>query len=177
MNTSKMRGHVFLIGFMGAGKSSVARRIARVCGVASLDMDTYIERAQDKAIREIFAEGGEAAFRAIETETLRDLVSRDEPLIVSCGGGIVTVEENRRILTGGGHVVHLAVDADEAAGRISNKSTRPLFKDIVSARELCESRRPLYDEAADFTVETAGKNVAAISREVIAHLKDEGILR
>lgn len=56
MSEPKLKEHVFLVGFMGAGKSSVARRIARLCGVTSLDMDTYIERAQGKAIRDIFAD-------------------------------------------------------------------------------------------------------------------------
>lgn len=176
MANAKMKGHVFLVGFMGAGKSSVARRIARTCGVTSLDMDSYIERSQGKPIRDIFAEGGERAFRAIETDTLRELASRPDPLVISCGGGAVLAPENRRIMGESGHVVHLAVDADEAASRISNKSTRPLFRDIASARELCEQRMPIYEEAADFTVDTAGKNVPAIARELIAHLKDEGIL-
>lgn len=177
MSAPKLKEHVFLVGFMGAGKSSVARRIARLCGVMSLDMDTYIERAQGKAIRDIFAAGGEGAFRAIETETLLDLASRPEPLIVSCGGGIVTMPENCRIMNDHGTVVHLAVDADEAASRISNKATRPLFNDIESARELCAARMPLYEDAADFTVKTAGKSVSLIARELIDRLTSEGILR
>ena len=61
------------VGFMGAGKTSVARRLARTCGVASVDMDTYIERREGKKVKEIFAEGGEEGFRAIETDVLREL--------------------------------------------------------------------------------------------------------
>ena len=64
---------VFFVGFMGAGKTSVARRLARTCGVASVDMDTYIERREGKKVKEIFAEGGEEGFRAIETDVLREL--------------------------------------------------------------------------------------------------------
>ncbi len=176
MPGSKLKEHVFLVGFMGAGKSSVARRIARICGVAALDMDTYIERAEGRAISEIFAEGGESAFRAIETETLRDLASRGDPLVVSCGGGAVLAAENRRIMSERGHVVHLAVDADEAAKRISDTSSRPLFNDLASARKLCASRTPLYEEAADVTVDTFGKDVSSIAHEVIAHLREKGVL-
>lgn len=168
--------HVFLVGFMGAGKSTVARRIARVCGVASLDMDTYIERAQGRSISEIFADGGEELFREIETKTLEDLALRENKLVISCGGGIVMSEKNRRIMQDAGHVVHLQVTADEAASRISNKSSRPLFRDIESARRLCERRLPLYMDAADWTLSTSDKNVACIAGETIDHLKEEGIL-
>lgn len=168
--------NVFLIGFMGAGKSTVARKIARSCGVASLDMDKYIERSYGKSIPEIFEEGGEELFRKIETDTLRDLASAKEPMLISCGGGIVKSEENRQLLRDGGVVVHLLVDADEAAARISDKASRPLFNDIESARKLCSERLPLYEDAADFTVATGGKDLRDISREVRNRLSKEGVL-
>lgn len=171
-----LTNHVFLVGFMGAGKSTVARRIARICGVAALDMDKYIERVSDRSIPEIFAEGGEPHFRAIETDVLRELAAKPDGMIISCGGGIVLAEENRRIMSEGGTVVHLRVDADEAASRISDKSSRPLFNDIASARELCAARMPMYNAAADFVVDTSGKTVGEIAREVIALLREEGIL-
>ena len=76
---------VFFVGFMGAGKTSVARKLARTCGIASVDMDTYLERREGKRVRELFAEAGEEAFRAIETDVLRELAGKD-PLLVSCCG-------------------------------------------------------------------------------------------
>ena len=106
---------VFFIGFMGAGKTSVARKLARMCGVASVDMDTYLERREGKKIKDIFAEVGEEGFRAIETDVLVELMGKD-PLLVSCGGGVITRAENREMLAEGGFVVFLYVDADEAAG-------------------------------------------------------------
>lgn len=168
--------NVFFVGFMGAGKSTVARRIARSAGATSLDMDKYIERACGKSIPEIFEEGGEDLFRKIETDTLRELAGREEPLLISCGGGIVMRPENIEILKSGGTVVHLLVYADEAASRISDKSSRPLFNDIESARELCALRLPLYEEAADFTVATGGKSVFDISREVSLRLRERGVI-
>ena len=168
--------NVFLIGFMGAGKSTVARKIARTCGVASLDMDKYIERAYGKSIPEIFDEGGEELFRRIETDTLRELSQKEGGMLISCGGGIVKSPENRRLLKDGGVVVHLLVDADEAAARISDKSSRPLFNDIESARALCSERLPLYEEAADFTVATGGRDLRDISREVRRYLSQEGVI-
>ena len=113
--------NVFFVGFMGAGKSTVARKVARSCGVASLDMDKYIERSGGRTIPEIFDEGGEEAFRRIETDTLRELCGKDGGMLISCGGGIVKSEENRQLLRDGGVVVHLMVDADESAARISDK--------------------------------------------------------
>lgn len=166
---------VFFIGFMGAGKTSVARKLARLCGMASVDMDAYLERREGRKITEIFAEDGEEGFRLIETDVLRELLEK-EPLLVSCGGGVITREENRALLREGGCVVHLQVTVDEAASRISDKSTRPLFQDIEAARKRCEERKPLYESMANITVNTAGKNVYVIAREVQRALEKEGVL-
>lgn len=166
---------VFFIGFMGAGKTSVARKLARLCGMASVDMDAYLERREGRKINEIFAEDGEEGFRLIETDVLRELLEK-EPLLVSCGGGVITREESRALLREGGCVVHLQVTVDEAAARISDKSTRPLFQDIEAARRRCEERRPLYESMANITVNTAGKNVYVIAREVQRALEKEGVL-
>ena len=166
---------VFFVGFMGAGKTSVARRLARTCGVASVDMDTYLERREGKRVKEIFAQAGEDGFRAIETDVLRELAGK-EPLLVSCGGGVVKRDENRAILRDAGFVVYLKVTADEAKSRISDTSTRPLFQDLDVARKTSEERLPLYAEVADLTIDTAGKNVATIAREVQSALEKEGIL-
>lgn len=166
---------VFFVGFMGAGKTSVARKLARSCCVGAVDMDTYLERREGKKVNDIFAEVGEEGFRLVETDVLRELAGK-EPLLVSCGGGVVLKPQNRAILREAGFVVYLKVTADEAAARISDKSTRPLFQDLEAARQRCEERLPLYDEVADVTVDTAGKGVSAIAREVKNILRKEGVL-
>ena len=107
-------------------------------------------------VKQIFAEAGEEGFRQIETDVLRELACSSEPQLVSCGGGVVLAEENRRILADSGYVVHLRVTADEAASRISDISTRPLFGDLDQARQVIEARMPLYEEVADLTIDTAG---------------------
>ncbi|MEE0705394.1 MAG: shikimate kinase [Adlercreutzia sp.] len=167
---------VFFVGFMGAGKTSVARRLARTCRIASVDMDTYLERREGRKITEIFATDGEPGFRAIETDVLRELAAKEDPLLVSCGGGVVVTPENHEIFAEGGLVVFLDVTADEASDRIRDKSTRPLFQDLDSARARCEERRPFYEAVADVTVSTAGKSVPAIAREVQRILEKEGVL-
>lgn len=172
---SELARPVFFVGFMGAGKTSVARKLARICGVASVDMDTYLERREGRRVKEIFADLGEEGFRAIETDVLRELTQK-EPLLVSCGGGVVLSPENRALLRHGGFVIYLKVTADEAASRISDKSTRPLFNDLDTARTTIEGRLPLYDEVADTVIDTAGKSVGVIAREVCGVLEREGIL-
>ena len=127
-------------------------------------------------VKQIFAEAGEEGFRQIETDVLRELACSSEPQLVSCGGGVVLAEENRRILSDNGYVVHLRVTADEAASRISDISTRPLFGNLDQARQVIEARMPLYEEVADLTIDTAGRGTGSIAREAFARLKENGIL-
>jgi shikimate kinase len=172
----KLTRPVFFVGFMGAGKTSIARRLARVCHVASVDVDTYIERRAGKTISEIFAEEGEPAFRALETQALKDLVALPDPLLISCGGGVVVTPENREILKTAGFTIYLEVDADEAASRISDLSTRPLFSDIEAARKRCADRAPLYEEVAAARVSTFGKTVYELAQTIQQLLESEGML-
>ena len=160
---------VFFVGFMGAGKTSVARRLARTCGVASVDMDTYLERREGKRVKEIFAQAGEDGFRAIETDVLRELAGK-EPLLVSCGGGVVKRDENRAILRDAGFVVYLKVTADEAKSRIRRSG-------IVVMQ---------YPEGVDFGEERAqlvigiagaGDEHIEILARVTSALEDEEVLR
>lgn len=166
---------VFFVGFMGAGKTSVARKLARRAGVASMDMDTYIERCYDKKVKEIFAESGESGFRAIEADVLNELAC-GEPCLVSCGGGVVLADRNRTILRDKGFVVYLKVTAAEAASRISDISTRPLFGDLDQAQRVIEGRLPLYEEVADIEIDTTGRGTGAIAREAFDRLVKEGVL-
>ena len=160
---------------MGAGKTSVSRRIARDCHIASIDMDSYIERREQMKIRTIFETRGEQAFRDLETELLEELFVR-EPLLVSCGGGIIERDCNRALIHERGFVVYLTVEVDEAAGRISDLSTRPLFADREEARATHKRRIPLYQEVAHAAIQTRGRKVPHIAREVKEILQKEGVL-
>ena len=171
----ELKRPVFLVGFMGAGKTSVARKLARMAKVASVDMDTYIERRENKRVKDIFVEVGEDGFRDIETEVLYELGCKD-PMLVSCGGGVVLREENRRALSELGFTVYLQVTAKEAASRISDVSSRPLFGDLENAQRVIDGRLPLYEEVADVTVNTIGRGSTSIAYEVLDILKKEGIL-
>lgn len=170
-----LRHSVFFVGFMGAGKTTVARRLARICGITAIDMDAFIERSEDKKVREIFAEGGEAEFRRIETATLKEL-AQHEPALISCGGGVVLARENREILKEAGLVIYLKVPVTEASSRISDTSSRPLFSDLERAQQICSDRIPLYEEVADVIIDTSGKEVGRIVREVKRALRKEDVL-
>lgn len=170
-----LRSPVFFVGFMGAGKTSVVRRLARIAGAASVDMDCYIERRCDKKIADIFAEEGEEGFRRIETEVLRELAAAP-PQFISCGGGVVVRPENREILKRSGFVVHLKITAHDAARRIRNFERRPLFGDLDNAELICRQRSPLYEEVADYTVETADRSTGAVAYELRSVLRRKGVL-
>lgn len=156
---------VLFVGFMGAGKTTVARRVARLVRMACVDLDVYLERSQGKTCAQIFADSGEEGFRALETEALRHF-AYGEPMIVSCGGGVVKRAENREILKSTGFVIYLQVSADEAAERIGDASSRPMFKNIEVARRTNEVRKPLYLEVADAWVTTSRKSVWQIANEI-----------
>lgn len=172
----RLTQHVYLIGFMGAGKTTVSRRLSRMCGLASIDLDSYIERMADMPIPEIFAVSGEEGFRSIETQALRAIAAMEEPMLVSCGGGVVTRPQNRDIMKESGLVVHLRVDADEAASRISDTSSRPLFQDLEAARARLAERMPLYEEASDASIDTAHRSVGAIAHDLRRCLQRTGAL-
>ena len=134
-----------------------------------------MERREGKTINQIFSEVGEEGFRAMETEVLRDFSQRD-PLLVSCGGGVVLKSENREILKRSGFVVYLKVTAEQAYARVKDVSSRPLFRDLETARKTIDGRLPLYEEVADASVDTVDKTVAQVAREVRRILEKEGIL-
>lgn len=156
---------VFFVGFMGAGKTTVARRVARLTRQSCVDLDAYLERREGKTCADIFAEAGEEGFRAMESSVLHQFAYGD-PMIVSCGGGIVKSDENRAVLKDAGFVIYLQVSADEAALRIGDASSRPMFKNIEVARRTNEIRKPLYLEVADAWVMTSKKSVWQIANEV-----------
>ncbi len=166
---------VFFVGFMGAGKTSVSRKLARMCRLSLVDMDVYLERREGKKIKDIFQESGEDGFRAIEADVLRELTASN-PGLVSCGGGVVKLAENREVLKREGFVVYLRISADEAKLRIGDTSTRPLFQDIEGARALLAERDPLYTQVANLVVETSGKTIPRIANIVRKVLEEEGIL-
>ena len=161
---------IFLVGFMGAGKSTVGPILARDLGEDFVDLDCRIELATGSTIAELFDERGEEGFRVAERDALERAIS-EAPAVVACGGGIVTDELSRGVLTHGGDVVYLAVTAHEALARVHDQlETRPLLQgaDPAGAAALLGLRERLYKKVADLTVDTVGRTPDEIAATIAA---------
>lgn len=149
--------NIVLVGFMGSGKTTVGRLIAKETGMPLIDMDALIEERAGKTINEIFAEEGEPRFRQLERELVEEL-SAQEGHIISTGGGIVLNPDNIADFERTGLVVCLLVDSQSVLDRVRHDSTRPLLAGDKEQKilELLESRRPLY-EAVTHRINTSGR--------------------
>ncbi len=165
---------VVFVGFMGAGKSTLSRRLARTFGLSAVDTDLYFANEANMSAGDYIREYGEDAFRTQETAVLKRVLAM-EPALISCGGGIVVTAENRELLRDR-FVVYLQITADEARSRISNLNSRPLFGDEQAARDLLAGREALYEEVATVTVDTSGKTLRQVCRLVEQELKERGVL-
>jgi shikimate kinase len=170
--------HVFLVGFMGAGKSTVARMVAKELGRPCIDVDELIEAHTGHKVAEIFALRGEQGFRDLESATLLSLEERPSS-IVACGGGIVVRPENRAALHRLGKVVYLQVTTGEALARIGDAGSRPLLSGeggAIAATALLQARDALYRSVADISIDTVGKDAEAVAGEVASSLSHEGLV-
>ncbi|MBD0291610.1 MAG: 3-dehydroquinate synthase [Thermoleophilia bacterium] len=138
--------HLALVGFMGAGKTAVGREVARLARRPFLDTDEEIVRRHGPIPR-LFAEQGEAGFRALEEAVVAEALAADEPSVLALGGGAVTAGATRARLARRAFSVHLRVEPDEAWARVRG-SDRPLARDASRFRALYEERLPLYRRVA-----------------------------
>ena len=169
--------HVYLIGFMGAGKSTVGRRVASELGWPFADLDALVERETGRSVREIFEVAGEPAFRALETAALEALAGAASS-VVACGGGVVLSDSNRALLKRSGVVVYLKVTAAETLARVGADGTRPLLSGpggVLAATSLLEARESLYAAVADATIETVGQSQDQVAGAVVAFLRERGV--
>ena len=160
---------VFLVGFMGAGKSSVGRALSIRLGWGFEDLDDRIQAREGRSIGQIFRDSGEAEFRRAESDALRELIGelRNSPHIVGLGGGAFVQAENAALLAQTqSPIVFLDAPVDELFRRCQQENVeRPLQQDQKRFHQLYEARRPLY-MVGTVRVETAGKNVDAVAVEV-----------
>ena len=164
---------VFLTGFMGCGKSTVGRCLARRLSLPFMDTDSRIEQEQKKSISDIFAQEGEEAFRRLETESLSALKRKGLRQVVSTGGGLPLREENRRLMKEAGTVVFLRVRPETVYQRLRGDTTRPLLQKEdpeAEIRRLLAERTPLYEEAADLIVDADDKTPEELAEAVAAAL-------
>ena len=165
--------HIFLVGFMGAGKTTVARLLAERLDRPCVDVDEIIEAESGRSVREIFEDEGEPAFRALESRALLSLQTA-EPSVVACGGGIVTRDENRSALKRLGCVVYLKVSAGETLARVGADGTRPLLSGpggVLAATSLLEARESLYAAVADISIDTVGQSAEQVADQVASAIE------
>ncbi len=164
--------NIVLTGFMGAGKTSVARELSSMLGMKIVDMDTEIEKEQGMTINEIFARHGEAVFRDMETETAKN-VGGLNGAIISTGGGVVLKKENIDHLRKKGSIVCLKVSPEGVLERTKHSNDRPLLNvedPLKKIRELLVYRMPFY-ENADIIVDTDGKTPRQVAEEIVEALQ------
>lgn len=148
--------HVVLVGMMGAGKTTIGRRLARRLERPFVDSDEQVETRTGRTVREIFEAEGEPAFRTLETEALCDALSSTTPSVVAAAGGTVLADVNREAMRAAGTVVWLRADPDVLAERVRNGVHRPLLADDPAnvLRQLDADRRDLYEAVAHHVVDT-----------------------
>lgn len=163
-------GRIFITGFMGAGKTTVAASLARRLNCRMIDLDRFIAAREGRSIQQIIDEDGEARFRELETSALRDVLDDDaEAYVVALGGGAWTIEQNRALITEhDGFTVWLDVPFHVCWQRIrSVGDSRPLARNREKARRLYAERRPLY-ALATLRVQATKKGSAHDKAEEIA---------
>jgi shikimate kinase len=166
-----------LIGYRGSGKTAVAKFAARRLGWDWVDADVEIELQAGKSIAEIFEDGGEPAFRDLESGLLDDLLFRDRT-VLALGGGVVLRDENRRLLrsacdAGRGKVVWLKALPETLHQRIAADAATATRRPQLTAdggleevRQLLAAREPFYRQSADLEIDTEGKTVEAVAEEI-----------
>lgn len=165
---------IFLIGFMGAGKSTIARALQRELGFPLIEMDERIVKEQGMSINDIFAQYGEDHFRNIESQLIVD-IGKEEPSIVSCGGGVVVRPQNTQNMKEIGRIVFLKATPETIYERVKNSTDRPILNGHMNVEyiaELMEKRRALYEAAADITIQTDGKTREQICEEIIGKMRN-----
>lgn len=146
---------VYLVGMPGSGKTVVGEELAGRLGVPFVDLDAEVEREAGRTVAEIFEEGGEDTFRAMEAAQLQR-ASQHDPSVVSCGGGVVLEPANRITLRNTGTAVFLDVPVDILKERVRPAAERPLIHDAGDLERLLEERESLYREFANRVVDGSG---------------------
>lgn len=167
-------GNIFLVGLMGAGKTSVGRLLARRLKLRFFDSDHEIERRCGVKIPVIFEIEGEAGFRNREEQAIAELTAL-HGIVLATGGGAVVAADNRRRLAANGTVIYLNARPEDLYKRVRHDRNRPLLASgdpLARLRALHAERDPLYRAVADLVVDTGAQSVPALVRELIDRLEE-----
>ena len=166
--------NIFLVGLMGAGKTTVARQLARRLGKTFYDTDHEIERRTGVRVQVIFEIEGEPGFRARESQMVDSLTALQD-VVLGTGGGVVLKPENRALLAARGFVIYLRAQPRDLYQRTRHDKSRPLLATddpLAKLEELQRVRDPLYREVADLIVDTGRQSVGALVDQLLKRLPD-----
>ena len=174
MEDKPVKTNIALIGFMGTGKSSVGRTLAKRLGRKFIELDSLIEQKAGKCIPDIFRQDGEIGFRELEIKTVKD-VQTEKKVVIACGGGVVLNKINIDRLKESGVIIYLTASPGGILKRTSRDNlVRPLLNvedPVARIKELLKYRKPFYERAADITINTTRLNVDGVVGEIINTLK------
>ena len=165
--------NIMLIGFMGVGKTTVSKELAKELNMQEIDMDSYIVDHENMKIADIFAEYGEYYFRNVETDCLIE-IQKKKGRIVSCGGGIVLRDENIMYMKDGGVIILLTATPETVYERVKYSTERPLLNGNMNVEYisgLMEQRSGRYEKVADIVVATDDREVSDIVDEIVKKLR------
>ena len=162
------RGNIYLVGFMGAGKTSVGMRLAELLRWDFVDLDQRIEEREGRSIREIFSVEGEAYFRDREREELARAALKRQ-IVVALGGGAFVDDRNRETIALSGTSIWLDATMDTLYPRCADDPSRPLVAARGEMEQLLERRRPYYEQAA-LRIEVDGRTVDDLARSIVRRL-------
>ena len=164
--------NIVLIGFMGAGKSTISDYLSTVFDMEIVEMDQLIADREEMSIPDIFATYGEEYFRNLETNLLIEMQDKKN-VVISCGGGVAMRERNVEEMKKNGKVVLLTASPETIYERVKDNNDRPVLqgrKNVADISELMEQRREKYEAAADIVVNTDDKDVLTICEELVQKL-------
>jgi shikimate kinase len=173
MTVMNQQGNVFLIGPMGAGKTTIGRHLATLLHKRFVDVDHEIEKRTGVSIPVIFEIEGEDGFRRRESAVIEEL-TRDTDIVLATGGGAVLLEENRKILKDRGIVAYLQADIETLVERTRRDRNRPLLQTENprgKIEDLLRQREPIYREIADVIINTGQRAPSSVARDVAVRLK------
>ena len=168
-DSERTESPIFLVGFMGAGKTTVGQSLAKELGYEFIDLDDVIAAQTGKSVQQIFLELGEAEFRRLETDAIRSCGNQVRS-VVALGGGAYVSKINRELLRGIGKTIWLECTLEVCMRRIRGDQSRPLLGDESAMKQLLDNRRDAYSQA-DYAINSAELAPEQLAEEIVRLLR------